>query len=248
MKKKWIGIILGAALALALIGCEQQMPQATGEALLPQATLPAPESGAEESKLTVNATETVKAAPDIAYVYIGAQSSGATAEEAQQKNAAVADAFLNAIRQQGVQEEDIETSNINIYEDYDKAGNYIMDNTYKVTIREIDKVGAVIDAATAAGANSTYSLSFDLQDRDSIYIEALGKAMQSIDAKAKAVAASGGYEIVRPLSIEENGGSGYYPMVEAAAMDTAAGGGMATPVTPGEIEVSASVSGTYVIA
>lgn len=74
--------------------------------------------------------------------------------------------------------------------------------------------------------------------------------MQSVNAKAEEVAKAGGYSIARPLSIEESGSSSYYnavPMAEEMAMDSAATGGAATPVSPGEIEVSASVSGTFVI-
>ncbi|MDL2237575.1 SIMPL domain-containing protein [Christensenellaceae bacterium OttesenSCG-928-K19] len=245
MKKTILLVVLVGVFAMALIGCDQgtaQTPQVV------QAEQPSEQQAQTESTLTVNATETVKVAPDIAYVYIGVQTSGADAEEAQQANAQIADGLIGAIKQAGVAEEDIETSNVSIYQDYENPDNTIMDNTYKVTIRDIDKVGAVIDAAAAAGANSTYSLSFDLADRDSVYIEALGKAMQSIDAKAKAVADSGGYEIVKPRSIEEGGSSSYYPMMEEMAMDAVPGAGSAsTPVAPGEIEVSASVTGTYII-
>ena len=73
-----------------------------------------------------------------------------------------------------------------MYEDYENPQQTVVENTYRVTIRDIDTVGTVIDAAVAAGANSSYSLSFDLADRDSVYMEALARAMETVGSKAEA--------------------------------------------------------------
>lgn len=249
--------ILVFTLALALcVSVLAACAAPTAPAVQPAADTSAPvvtqqELNPSESTLKVSATETVKKAPDIAYVNMGVRSTGATAEEAQQSNATATEAFLSAIKGAGVQDDDIKTSYVNIYEDWETPGQYVMENNFSITVRNIDSVGEVIDAGTKAGANATYGLSFDIEDRDSVYIEALGQAMQAIGTKAQAVAESGGYKIVRPLSIEEGGSSSYYPMMdqpmamESAAADAAAG--VTTPVAPGDIEVSASVSGTYVI-
>ena len=178
------------------------------------------------------------------------RTTGATAQAAQEENARITQSFLDAVKAQGVAEDDLETQSLNVYEDYANPQQTVVENTYRVTIRDIDTVGAVIDAAVAAGANSTYSLSFDLADRDSVYMEALAKAMENVGNKANAVAQAGGYAIVRPASITE-GSAGYsaepYMTAEAAAMDTGARAGGATPVSPQEIEVSATVTGTYII-
>ena len=240
--KKTVMIALAICLIVVVAAsCSAEVTNSGGQ----NATV---QMSAQESTITVNATESVKVTPDVAYAYIGVETKGKTAEEAQQENADIVETFLKALKTEGVADEDIETSNFNIYEDYETPGQYVVSNTYKVTIRDINKTGTVIDAAVSAGANQSYSLSFDILDRDSVYLEALGIAMKSIGEKAEAVAQAGGYSIVRPLSIEESGSSGYYyadeMVAEAAAMDTGSAG---TNVTPGEIEVSASVSGKYVI-
>ncbi|MGI6153012.1 MAG: SIMPL domain-containing protein [Christensenellaceae bacterium] len=207
-------------------------------------------ANAQESTLQVSATGKVRVAPDIAYVYLGAQTTGTSASAAQEENNKIVNAFLDAVKKEGVAEEDIETSNIWMYPDYEDESKYTVESSYKVTVRDIEKVGAVIDAAVAAGANSNYSFSFDIQDRDAEYIKALGFAMQSVQQKAQEVAAAGSYSIVRPLSIVEQGSSNYYyedAVPEMAAMDTAGGGSARSVISPGEIEVSASVTGTYVI-
>ncbi len=244
--RKMILAVLAVCIGMVLlVACTQGTVAPQVVEVEKTADAPAVVEQEAESTLSVNATETVKAAPDIAYVYIGANTQAPTAEEAQAQNTLVTDAFVQAILGQGVAQTDIETSNISIYQSYDESGNYVVDNTYKVTIRDIGKAGAVIDAAVGAGANSTYSLTFDLSDRDAVYVEALGKAMQSIDAKAKAVAAAGGYTIVRVESIQENGTSSFTNdmMMESAAADAAGG----TMISPGEIEVTAFISGVYVI-
>ncbi|MBC5646856.1 SIMPL domain-containing protein [Christensenella tenuis] len=278
MKKQWILITLVVlACAFVLAGCDSSaaIPDAETtpisepavastdtQSSVPTATVKPEESAAPtvdaapaavetaDSTLTVSATETVKKMPDIAYVSIGVRTTGVTAQAAQEENARITQAFLGAVKAQGVAEDDLETQNLNVYEDYENPQQTVVENTYRVTIRDIDTVGAVIDAAVAAGANSTYSLSFDLADRDSIYMEALAKAMENVGNKAAAVAKAGGYTIIRPQSIQE-GSAGYsaepYMTAESAAVDTGAAAGAVTPISPQEIEVSATVTGTYII-
>ncbi len=250
MKKRLLaGLAVLCASIFLLAGCASPQQVIDKETVAQAtATASADEKQQEQSTLTLSATETVKVAPDVAYVSIGVRTTGASAQEAQQDNARIAENFLNAIKAQGISEEDIQTQNINIYQDYEDPKKTVMENTYKVTVKNVDVVGAVIDAAAAAGANDTYSLSFDVQDRDTVYMQALSKAMESVGGKAKAMAMAGGYTIIRPVSITESGAeSGVMPYAYAAgAMDSKSEGG-ATQVTPQDIEVSATVSGTYLI-
>lgn len=260
MKKKYL-IVIAVVLTAALlfIGCEASVNQEKWQEQVssmsaeetPGAISPSPGTQpvqTNESTISVSTTETVTASPDMAYIQMGARTEGNSADEALQKNNQIVDAFLNAVKGQGLTDEDIKTSYINMYQDYEDPGKFIVENTFEFTIRDIDSIGAVIDAGVGAGANTAYYLSFDVSDRDKKYMEALQMAMQSVNAKADTLAQAGGYTIVRPLSIQEAGASSYYnemiPMeAEAAAADT----GSAMQVMPSEIEISATVSGTYVI-
>ena len=275
MKKHWILAVLAVlTCALVLAGCDSGAggPAAEPAPAVTQSAAPAatespdiasespavdtaasaasPSASAGGSTLTVSATESVKKMPDIAYVSIGVRTAGATAKEAQEENAHITQSFLDAVKAQGVAEDDLETQSLNVYEDYENPQQTVVENTYRVTIRDINTVGTVIDAAVAAGANSSYSLFFDLAARDSGYMEALARAMETVGSKAEAVAQAGGYAIVRPQSITE-GSAGYsaepYLAAESAVMDTGAAKGAATPISPQEIEVSATVTGTYII-
>ncbi|MEF9987587.1 MAG: SIMPL domain-containing protein [Christensenella sp.] len=272
MNKKLVFVMMAVMLCvLVFAGCESsagveaglssEQPEATQTAaptVTPTPTAAPPTATqvqeaiaakAGDSTLTVSATEIVKMMPDIAYVSIGVRTVGDTADAAQQENARIAGAFLAAVEKQGVAKEDIETQGINVYADYENPQKTVMENTYRVTIRKIDTVGAVIDAAIAAGANTTYSLEFDLADSDAAYMEALGNAVKNVEIKANAVAQAGGYEIVRPQAITENSaGYGAQPYVVGAdAAVNESGAKTPTPVAPKELEISATVSGTYVI-
>ncbi|MEA4854124.1 MAG: SIMPL domain-containing protein [Christensenella sp.] len=250
MKKKlMIAVVMAFIFCATAIGCTSagsgdiEIIEASPSADTVQTTQDNEKGG--ESTLTVSATETVKVSPDIAYITIGVSTKGATAEKAQQENAKISDAFLAAIQEQGVTQEDIETASINVYEDYENPEETVMEHSYRITVRDVNRVGAVIDAALAAGANASYGLSFDVADRETEYIKALSQAMESVGTKAQTVAMAGGYTIVRPLSITETGAD--YGVMYADNTAMAADSTAQTTVVPQEIEITASVSGTYVI-
>lgn len=260
MKKKYL-IVIAAVLAAALLfaACGSQTDEgkwqdvvssmATGET--PGAISPAPGTQAvqtNESTISVSTTETVTASPDMAHIQMGVRTEGGSADDALQQNNRIVDSFLAAVKAQGLTDDDIKTSYINMYQDYEDASKFIVENTFELTIRDIDSIGAVIDAAVGAGANTAYYLSFDVSDRDAKYMEALQNAMQSVNEKADTLAQAGGYTIVRPLSIQEAGSSSFYnEMIPMEAETAAADTGRAMQVMPSDIEISATVSGTYVI-
>jgi hypothetical protein len=247
--KKWL-IILTAVLLVAVVftGCSMKLTD-----LLPSQS---PSQGAEtvsqtqavddRSKLSVTTTESVTVVPDIAYVTLGVRSQGASAEEAMNQNNTTASAVLTAIKNQGIAEEDIQTTNLNIYQDYDNTSLYNVEINYQIRVKPLDKVGGVIDSAVAAGANVSYSLYFDIEDRDTVYMQALEKAMSSVAVKAGQMAAAGGFEIDRVLLVQE-GGSDYYPMYERAMVASEGAAADSVSVNPGQMDVSATVSATYLL-
>lgn len=203
---------------------------------------------AQNSTITVHASDVVSAAPDIAYVNLGVRSGGTTAQEAQQENADAAVKLLNAIKGRGIVDADIETSRLNVYQDYENPNRYIAETSYRVTVRDMTTVGSLIDDAVNAGANMSYSLSFDIEDKSGLYLDALANAVKSAQQKAQSLAEAGGYRITEVRSIEENSG-GYYSIDSVtyaeAAMDTAGYG--AAVAVPDEITVNADVTGIFAI-
>lgn len=250
--KKWVFILISVLMAAMLFaGCSMQVSD-----LLPSTDSSSAETSSVDtasqtatdnrSKLSVTTTESVTVVPDVAYVTLGVQSQGASAEEAMNQNSVTANAVLDAIKNQGIAEEDIQTTNMNIYQDYNEPDLYNVEIDYQIKVMPVDQVGGVIDSAVAAGANVSYSLYFDIDDRDSVYMQALEKAMTSVAEKADQMAAAGGFEIDRVLLVQEGGSNDYYAMNERTLMaaDSAEG---AVSVSPGQMDVSATVSATYLL-
>lgn len=247
--KKWF-IIITAILLVAVIatGCTGKISDMLKPAETQVSSTQAVSgTGTEDerSKLSVTTTESVKVVPDIAFITLGVSTQGSSVDEAQKQNSTTANKVLDAVRQMGIADENIQTSNINVYKDYNDPSKYNVEVTYTIKVSPIDNVGKVIDSAIAAGANITYSLSFDIEDRDGVYMQALEKAMGSVTDKAQKLAEAGGLTIDRVLLVQESGGN-YYPMADMSMMK-AEGASDAISVVPGQMEVSATVTATYLL-
>lgn len=249
MKKRFIiivAILLVAAIATGCTGKITDLLQSAETQVSSTQTVANTATEDERSKLSVSTTESVKVVPDIASITLGVSTQGASADAAQQQNSTTANAVLDAVKQQGIPDENIQTSNINVYQDYTDPSLYNVEVTYTIKVAPIENVGKVIDSAIAAGANITYSLSFDIEDRDGAYMQALEKAMSSVSDKAQKMAEAGGLSIDRVLLVQESG-SNYYPMADNAMMKVAGEASDAISVVPGQLEISATVTATYLL-
>ena len=192
----------------------------------------------------------------------------------QEKNTADANAAIAFLKEQGVDAKDIATSGYNVsprYQYYNcnniyrssvevtmgvssampvevcppaEIVGYTVTQTVSVKSRDFSKTGALLAGVVGKGANTVSSLSFEIDNPDTIESEARAEAIAKARAKAEAVAKAGGFSVGRILSIDE----GYaYPMYERAyTMDAEAygkGAGVATPVIePGSQEVVVNVT------
>jgi hypothetical protein len=253
-----IYIFVAIALVLALAGCtalpvvSEEKPSASstaGEKIVIQL-----EDGMQNSvsKLTVTANGTVKVAPDVAYTTIGVVTQKKKMQDAQTANKELMNAVIAALKGSGLTDEDIRTINYSVYPVYDysdgvsKINMFEVNNTVELTMRDIDKVGEYLDVAATAGANTSYSVRFDILDREPFYNQALTAAMESARAKADTMAAAGGCVIVKPVEVTE----GYtyntvYREYEMAAADKMDEG--VTYVSAGQLDITATVSVIYEI-
>lgn len=208
---------------------------------------------ATKRTLNVSGQGTIKVSPDIAYITLGVVTENTVAKAAQQENAATMDKLVSAVKASGIKSEDIKTVNYSIYPKYDynkdtgasKIIGYSVTNSIQVTVRDMKKVGSVIDLSADTGANISNNISFALSDYDKYYNEALKKAVATAKKKADTIAAAVGISIKLPVTITESGSPapvmyGYQNYAMKADM-----AGAATPVESGTIEVQANVSMTY---
>ncbi|MBI2868742.1 MAG: SIMPL domain-containing protein [Chloroflexi bacterium] len=253
--KKLVIILLAA---LALLGVGLLAGCAPGQALgATPATIGVSLNSAQQQGIWVNGTGEVLAAPDIAILRLGIQSQEATVAEAQAKAAQAMDAVMQALAAKGVAEKDIQTQYFNIQRvtRYDRDTNqevvigYQVNNVVSAKIRNIDAVGATIDAVATAGGDLTRidGISFSIDDPTAYYAEARVKAMANGKAKAEQLAELGGVTLGAPTYISES--SQMPPPVPVYRM---AEGAMPAPmpaietsISAGEMKVIVSVQLVY---
>jgi uncharacterized protein YggE len=204
--------------------------------------------------ISVNGVGRVKAEPDVADISLGVTEQGKEAGEASSKAAASMDSVVTALLEMGIDENDIQTTSLNLSPRYDwnqepaPIVGWEANNMVSVTIRDIDSVGAVVDGAVDAGANSVNGISFRVEDSTEATAVARSAAVADAEAKAAQLAADTGVTITGVVSITESGGQQPQPIYMARnemAMDMAAA---STPVMPGEVELSVNVFIQYEIS
>jgi len=213
-----------------------------------------------EATLTVEGQATVSRAPEIATVSVGFTTNSATAAEAQSHNNTIYDAVLAALHRIGLGDAAIKTAsysmsynppptpapgvsepNVIRVRPGDGYG-YVVNRQLNVTAAP-DGVGRVIDASSAAGATEIGGISFGLRDRRAAWTSALAAAIADADKQANSLAATGRFRVVRLKSIQA--GPAPYVPGPMMAMRMAA---PATTIPSSDVEVSASVTVTYVIS
>jgi uncharacterized protein YggE len=212
----------------------------------------------QENPRTVSVTGSgsVSITPDIAYISIGVHTESPTASEAVDDNNAQTQKVIDSLVKSGVAAEDIRTSNFSIWPNqyYDDMGQsagtyYSVDNTVNVTIRDLTKMGELLDAAITAGANTIYSISFDLADKSADMAKARDLAVKNAQAQAAELAAAAGVELGEIQSISYYD-SGAYPYTDYGYGYGGGGGegaAMAVPINPGTLNLTASVNISYFI-
>ncbi len=200
-------------------------------------------------ELTV--TETVKAKPDIATVGAGVTSQAQTAVEAMRLNAQAMDKVIQRIKAMGIEPNDIQTVGINLgaQYDYDQARRqqvfrgYQASNRVSVTLREVKKVGAVLDALVAAGATDINGPDFSLDDDSGPRSQARKAAFDAARDRANEYARWTGYTGVRLLEVSESVSSSR--PIPLAAPRAEFADAKATPIEPGQVGTEVNLTVKY---
>jgi uncharacterized protein YggE len=194
--------------------------------------------------------------PDIARVSVGVETSAETISEAVGENEAMMESVLTALREAGVDEKDVQTMNYSIQLDRypevlpraepatgEPQPLYRVSNMVNVTIRDLDRVGDVLDAVIEAGANNIWGVSFGLDDQSAAQNDARAVAIDDAQARAEELANLSGVQLGPVMSISEVIGGGAVPMGITVERAAAAAGS----ISPGELEVGYQVQIVYFI-
>jgi uncharacterized protein YggE len=196
----------------------------------------------------------VKIKPDMAVLQLGVTTEAATAQAAMGDNTTRMNAVLAAVRAAGVRAEDVQTAGVNLNPQYRYEQNqppqltgYQASNSVTVSVHDLAKAGAVLDAAVKAGANQVRGISFRLADPTPVENAAREAAVRAVQAKADLYARATGTHVVRLVSLGEGGGATIPPLpVPPVAMRAAQVA--AVPVAPGELTVRETVTAVYEVA
>jgi uncharacterized protein YggE len=241
MKSRFALIASVLLLALVLSACGPAAAGAPAAAQPPQRTM------------NVSGTGQVTIKPDIAYINIGVHTEMPSASDAVAQNNTNSQAVIAALKAAGVAADDLQTTNFNIYPN-NVAGpdgktistTYIVDNTVYVKVRDLTKLGAVLDAAVKAGANNVNSIQFDLVDKTKALSDARAAAVKAARAEADELAAAAGVTLgaIQTINYNENSPS---PIFYGKGGGSLAVADTSVPVSAGTMQISVNVSMTYEI-
>lgn len=230
--RAWIGLKIGVAvLALCVLAA----------------------CGQRETLLTVHATATTRASPDLAIVTLGVLARGANAQAAQQAQSERMAAVMQAAGAAGVAAGDVQTVGYSIEPQYVYVRNappritgYVSRNIISLRVANLEAVSALIDATVAEGANELQGIQFTYRDDEASREAARAQALEIARRRAETYAQAAGMRVARMDSITEPGGvvppyarDGFLAMRSVAAeVEQSAGNAIA----PGQLDTQASVT------
>ena len=207
-----------------------------------------------ERYIRVSGSGEVAVVPDIAYINIGVHSEAEDVSSALEANNTQATELTEALKAEGVEAKDIQTTNFNVYPQtrYDNMGqpvgtSYVVDNTVYITVRDLTKLGKLLDSAISAGANNIYGISFDIADKETVLAQARELAIKDAEAKAKSVATVAGVTLGQILSIDVSTPTYTQPYYGYGMGGGAEGLKTSVPVSAGQIVVTYTATLNYAI-
>ena len=239
---KFLCLGLSVLLAIVFTGCDQfVMP-----------ILPSPES----RSVHVTGAGSVTAEPDIATIYLGVSVEKETVEEAREEAASAMTAVIDALKDNGIADRDIQTENFSIYPQYDYTEEgrilrgYRVNNTVNARVRVLDSLSDIIDDATTAGGDIVVvnSIQFMIEDPTPLQAQARTLAVKDAQVKAQTLAEAGGVTLGKPITITETSRSAVPPIAFAEEAEFAADSARtSTPIQAGELTVTVNITVVYEI-
>jgi len=203
--------------------------------------------------LSVTGTGTAYLSPDIAYLYLGVHTEKTSAVDAVTENNTQTQAVVKALTDFGIDPKDILTTNFSIYpsDKYDPQTNlptgektYAVDNTVYVTVRDIKKLGDLLDTMVKAGANTVNGIQFDVANKDAALKGARADAVKDANAKVQELASVSGVKLgaLQSVSFLDN-----QPIPFAQAKSALAADAASVPIQTGQLTFNVTVSMVYEI-
>ncbi len=204
--------------------------------------------------IKVAGTGEARATPDVAYLNLAVETRAPTAEQAAGKNAALAQNVVQVLKTKLAGKGTVTTGNYSLTPEYaeqvprtkPRIVGYVAQNTVTVETGELALAGALIDSAIDAGANRVNYLSFGLRDDGKARAEAIATASRDAQAQARALAASLGVKLTRVVEASTVPERVPIRPMQGMVLESARAA-VPTPIEPGQITVTVTVSLIYEI-
>jgi uncharacterized protein len=241
-----------SALALLLTTCAATIA-GTGAGMAQIQT--SPDKMTIERTITVSGIGNVVVEPDIAHITLGVIAEADSAKIALEKNTAAMKAIVDALKARGLPPKDIQTSNFSInprYRQPTKGGDqpvingYQVQNTVRITVRDIAALGPILDQVIQLGSNQVHGIGFEVSKAEVLRDDARKAAVANARHKADLYATAAGVKLGRVLAIEEAGVQPVHrPMYKNARASMSADS--APPIEAGSQRLDAHVTVTFAL-
>ncbi|MTK12625.1 MAG: DUF541 domain-containing protein [Clostridiaceae bacterium] len=207
-----------------------------------------PNTNIKNNLMTVYGKGNIKVKPDIATASIGVAVENKDLSVAQAQSIEKANKILDTLKRMGIKERDIKTENYTITPEYDYIEGkqvfrtYKITNTFRVTLRDLSRIGEIIDAAVASGANVVNNITFTIDNPEKYYNQALKIAVRNALEKARELGDTLNVIVnntpIRIIEERREPRPVYREAVLAASTE-------ATPIMEGVIEINAEVKAIF---
>lgn len=203
--------------------------------------------------ITVSGEGEVKGKPDMAVITVGVGTEAKTAAEAMDANNQAMHQLMATLKQEGIEERDIQTTNFNISPQYrqdearqqPKIVGYQVENQVTIGVRDLAKLGGLLEKLVQSGANRMHGIQFKFSDRKALVNDARRQALADARQAAEIYAEAAGVQLGEVLLIREQGTAVPMPF-QGVQMEMMAARA-SVPISAGEQAVSVNISVTYAL-
>lgn len=207
-----------------------------------------PTVGVNGTLLNVSSSAEATRIPDVARISVGVVTQAVDSNSALRANAQQMDKVMAAVKKSGIAERDVQTSGVNLNPQYKYEDNkapqivgYQASNTVNIKVRDISKLGQVLDTLAAQGANQINGPMFSIDQPEPVYNQARMDALKKAQVRAETYAKALNLRVVRIVSIDETNNGGFQPMAVLSAALRAAKE-FNSPISPGETTLSVTLN------
>jgi uncharacterized protein len=251
--KRWIVPVAGGGVVAVLLGVGVLAAVRSGPSpATAQAPTVAPPTASASAGVTrtvaVDGVGVVSGIPDTLTVNLGVSVLESSAAEALASANTKAKALIDTLISAGVAKADIQTGYLSVWPMYPgseqtRPSQYTASNSVTATLHDIDRAGAVIDAAAEAVGDgiTMYGTSFSIADTSGLYTQARQQAVTEATRRGGELASAAGVSLGPVVSMNESAQEIPHPAAYDRSATTAAAGAAAMPIEPGKQEIQLRV-------